>query len=92
MNNIKIGKLASKEFVIGKENEFGDLEDALSVVIARSGPDKWSVAMTDFMAPFSGNPRQIVNITKNNIIASVNAEDDLSKKYIEVTTGLILPV
>jgi len=92
MNNIKIGKLTDKEFIIGRENNIGDFEDVLSIVIARKSGDAWSIAMTDFMAPFSANPRPIVNIKKHHILSSVDATDDLSKKYIEVTSGLILPV
>jgi hypothetical protein len=90
--NIKIAKLISKEFIIGKETEEGDLEDVLGLTLLQTSAQGWSVALTDFMAPFVGNPKIKINIKKEYILASVNADDDLSKKYVEITSGLILPM
>ena len=88
MNDVFIGKVYGGEFVIGKYLN-GQLMEVYSLIIIPQQDGGFNAAIAPVMMPFS--QKAIKSMSEDKFIALEEAPSTIAQKYLELTSGLVVP-
>ena len=88
--DIILGRLTNGAFVIGKHNQKSTTNDDVKMVVLISNadnPNEIQAKIVPFMHPISNEK---VNLKIHALLTYVQAPDNLTEKYQQLTGGIIL--
>jgi len=88
MDEIKLYRLTTGETVIGRDDG-KTIKDAYMVRVIPKSQTEVQTVMSPFFAPLSDKKVDID--MEKLLVTSIIANDEISQKYIQVTSGLIIP-
>jgi hypothetical protein len=87
MTDIKIYRLITGETVIGKDDG-EEIKDAYMMRLVQKSETEVQTIMTPYFAPLSDKK---VNIKLSSVLTSVEVNEEISQKYQQVTSNIIIP-